>query len=305
MADLLDVVAAGRLLKMADAVSESHRTFLERALLNYNSVNKQYRREIAQVWACNMDLSRAVEWRTEGTERLTDEQIAGAARDIKAACEIDKAIGVALCELGTRKVLEMRMEQLPPPDPSISLRFKELFQVLATNTSFDKFGDQYLWNLLRFELPAPLEASLSVETPYAAINSVHGEHVNDLVQGWVRTLPQDLPARVDYTSLSPQGLVCIAGILQEHLDDVALPVYVNGAIARPHNTVVFGGTQGLCDIPDTCGCVINNVYYTASETDGYVSVVLKLASLMECRDLYWAIVDPVRLPPVSPLKQYT
>jgi hypothetical protein len=305
MTDLLDIVSAERLLKMVDSTSFSNCSFLELSLLNHNSINKQYRREIAQVWACNKNLAHAAEWRTDGTERLSNEQIAGAAKDIKTGVEIDKAIGVVLCELGTRKIEKMRIEQLPAPDLQVSARFKELFQVLATNTSFDKFGDQYLWNLLRFELPAPLEASLSIETPYEAINSVHGDHVNDLVQGWVRTLPQDLPARVDFTSMAPQGLVCIAGILQEHLDDTALPVYVNGAIARPHTSVVFGGTQGLCDIPDTCGCIFDNVYYVASETDGYVSVVLKLASLMECRDLFWAIVDPIRLPPVSPLKQYT
>lgn len=305
MRDLLDVVEARRLLTMYEHRASAHRAVLETALLDCNSINKQYRREIAQVWAANVDTTETGNWRTEGTERLSDAQISSAAKDIAANCELDKALGAVLCELGTRRVLNLKMEVLPTPDPEIAVKFKHLFQVLAMNTSFDKFGDRYLWNLLRFELPAPLEASLAVETPYEAINAVHGENVNSLVQGWIRTLPQDLPGRVDFNSCAPQGLACIAGILQEHLDDTELPVLVNGRAASPQNSVALAGTQGLCDVPDTCGCVLNNTYYVASETDGYVAVILKLASLMKCRDLYWAIVDPSRLPPSSPLKQYT
>lgn len=305
MPDLLDVIPAKQLLNMSKSKCEDFAAILSNAMLEHNSINKQYRREIAQVWAFNMDTTDHAEWRTDETSRLTDLQIAGAAKDIIVSCDIDRAIGAVLCEFGTRRVEKMEFVELPNPDDEVVTRFKTLFQLLATDCSFDKFGDRYLWNLLRFEVAAPLEASLSLETPYAAINVTHGERVNDLVQGWIRTLPQDLPGRIDWSSQCPQGLVCIAGVFQEHLDDTALPVYVNGEVARKFDNVVLGGTQGMCDIPDTCGCIHNKIYYVASKSNGYISVFLKAASLMETKDLYWALVDPMRLPPSCPLKQYT
>jgi len=307
--DLVDALPAARTLKLsqrpqgdADAIAVT----LE-AVLNHNSTNRQYRREVVQVWALHQPpcTPRDAVIDYGSLDRRTPADLLCAAADLRKGVQIDKAVGCIINELAGRRLRAMPWVVLPPPTDGQCARLRALLQACAQDCAFDKFGDTYLWNLLRFELLPEAEAALCTETPYLAINARHGAAANDLVQGWIRTLPQDLPGRVDHSSCAPVGLVVIAGILQEHLDGVALPVAVNGEASRPSKLPRLAGVQGLPAMPDTCMCVFNGTCYAGSEQGTYTSVVLKFAQHIAQQDLFIALTDPTALPATSSLRQYT
>ncbi len=277
------------------------------AFLNHNSTNRQYRREVVQVWAYHQPAvsADATALDYSSCDRRDDADLHRAAHDLRQNVNVDAAIGCVINELASRRLRDMPWVVLPAPTAAECGRLQALLQACAQDCAFDKFGDAYLWNLLRFELHPEAEAALCTETPYQAINARHGAGANELVQGWIRTLPQDLPGRVDHTSSAAQGLVVIAGILQEHLDGIALPVAVNGEAARPSAVPRLAGLQGLPGFPDTCLCVSNGVCQEGSREGTYTSVILQFARELPQQDLFLALTDPAALPASSTLRQYT
>lgn len=301
---LEDVLPATRLLKIYDGPkTPATKQIVEDAVMNFTTPNKQYRREALQVWATH--ISGPVEpYEDASNHRLSNEHIAYAASIIREGGNIDGAIGDVLNELGTRKVLALKWERLPDPPDDVAERLTNLVQHCATDCTYEKFGDKYLWNLLRFVVPAPHAAALCDETPYKAVAAVHGDRTNELVQGWIRTLPQDLPSRIDYKADTPDGLVVIAGVLQEHLDNTEMHVAVNGAELYNDADPTLVGLSGLVDVPDTVGCRVGGTLYTAAKNHAYASVILKWAQATKRSEVVFALTDPGSLPPTSTLKQY-
>lgn len=304
MKTLEEELPATTLLKIYESPKTSaNKAIIERALLNYTTTNKQYRREVAQVWAAHVSGPIAV-YETCPKHRLTDANLAYAANILRTTGNIDAAIGDVLTELGTRKLLALQWEILPTPPDEVATRLQNLVQHCATDCTYDKFGDKYLWNMLQFVIPASAAASLCDETPYKAVAAVHGDRTNELVQGWIRTLPQDLPGRIDYSSDSPEGLTVIAGVLQEHLDNTEMHVAVNGAELYDDAGSTLVGLSGLVDVPDTVACRSGDILYMAAPQHAYTSVVLKWAEATKRQELVLALTDPASLPPTSTLKQY-
>ena len=111
MKTLEEELPATTLLKIYESPKTSaNKAIIERALLNYTTTNKQYRREVAQVWAAHVSGPIAV-YETCPKHRLTDANLAYAANILRTTGNIDAAIGDVLTELGTRKLLALQWKK--------------------------------------------------------------------------------------------------------------------------------------------------------------------------------------------------
>jgi len=284
--------------------TEGTRAMLETALLNSTTPNKQYRREVMQLWACHLVNTIAEPYVSAPGRRLSDANLAFAAGRLVNGIALDVGMGEVLAELGARKLEGMAHAVLPTPPDDVAARLVTLVERCAIDCNYDKFGDAYLWRMLRSALPAEVAAALCDETPYEAIARLHGRATNDLVQGWIRTLPQHLPARIDYTGDTTEGICIIAGILQEHLDNVELRVAINGADCYDTRFPALLGMRGTDGMPDTVAVVDGTTVWLAAASHAYASVVLKWAQLAKCDDLATALLAPADLLPTSTLRQY-
>ena len=116
MKPLEEVIPALQLLAIYEDEKKSaaNKTKIENALLNHTTTNKQYRREVAQVWATHVT-SPSEQYDDASAHRLTDAHLSHAASILREGKRVDEALGDVLMELGSRKLEALTWTQLESP----------------------------------------------------------------------------------------------------------------------------------------------------------------------------------------------
>ena len=258
---------------------QSH-VFLLDAIVTSPIDNAGYARDVISVWAyqqCQLHAGPGVPFAFG--DPLTEENLTYAARAILNSISTEY-VGAVLLDHAAKSLNKIAIERLPRADAEFETRLSRLVVNAAKDCQFDKRGDRFLWNLLRFALAPHVESATFNAAPYAAISKAHGAAANDVVGTWTSTMPSDLPTKIDYTSSTPNNLVVVAGILGEHIDNVDLWVRVNGDMLRRHNggAPCLAAFHGCGGFPDTTGVFDGTTFFLTHDESPVTSAILKWAA---------------------------
>ena len=248
--------------------------------------NPEYAIEVVSVWAvANCGDGEPFEF----GHVLTDPQRTHAAN--KIASEVSLAhIGAILLDTAARLLTVYPIVLLDDLPTQVETRLGRLVHSAAQDCSFDKRGDRFLWNLLRFALPSHIEAATFSAAPYAAISTTYGAAANALVGTWTGTMVSDLPLKIDYGDGAPHNLAVASGILAEHIDGHDMWVAVNGGMLR--SAPVMAAFHSCGALPDTTGVFDGTTFYAAATKTPVASVLLKWAEVVGATALVNAITQP-------------
>lgn len=269
------------------------------AVIRSRAVNKEYRREVMQVWAYHFRDGVASE-PAPHTERLTDANLrwfAQALAGASAAPRDDRQIGPVVAEGALRKLAEWKRATLRPATADVEDRLRTILCECSRAATLDKHGDAVLHSILKLHLPPAATASLASEPPYAEMNSTHGAGVNDIVNKWLETPFEQLHEAIDFGSDDPAGLAIAGGLLAEVFDATPAHVAVNSeALSRRHPSMVVIVGYGDHETPDLLACSDGDCLLVAPQVRPIATVVLAFAERTPSSLLYVALTDPELLP---------
>jgi hypothetical protein len=272
--------------------------FLLDAIVTSPIDNAEYAHDVIAVWAfqqCQLHAGAGTPFAFGDT--LTEENLTHAARAILSSISTEY-VGAVILNHAAKRLNKIPIVMLPRADEISETRLSRLVINAAKDCQFDKRGDSFLWNLLRFALAPHIESGTFNAAPYAAIAKTHGAAANDVVGAWTSTMPTDLPTKIDYTSFAPNNLVVVAGILGEHIDNVDMWVRVNGDMLRGHNDAApcLAAFHGCGGFSDTTGVFDGATFFATHEETPVTSAVLKWAATVNS-DSTTLLFDALTKPP--------
>lgn len=272
------------------------------AVIMNQAINKEYRREVMQVWGHHYRNGVAVE-PAPRSERLTDANLrwyAQALAGTSSAPKDDLLIGPVVAEAGLRALGTWTRATLQPAPEAVEERLRTILCECSRAATLDKHGDAVLHTILKLHLPPSATASLADEPPYAEMNAAHGANVNDIVNKWLDTPFEQLHEAVDLSSDNPVGLAIAGGLLAEVFDSTPSHVAVNSeALSRSHPSLVALIGYGDHKTPDLLACSDGPRLLAAPPTRPIATVVLAFAARTPGSLLHLALTDPEQLPPGS------
>ena len=267
-------------------------TFLLDALATCTINNAEYAHDVIAVWAYQHRMNIPYE-DTQSKKRkrtsdapftfgdtLSPQNLNHAAHAILSSMSTEYVGAVLLDHAAKCLKKNLKVVLLPKSPIETETRLCRLVVNAAKDCQFDKRGDRFLWNLLRFALAPHIESGTFDVAPYAAIAKAHGANANDVVGAWTSTMPADLPTKINYASGSPNNLVVVAGILGEHLDDVDMWVRVNGDMLR-NFAPCLAAFHGIPSLSDTTGVFDGTTFFAAHDATPVTSVLLKWAEVVD------------------------
>lgn len=308
MPDLVDIVPPAVLLRCADGGTDG--ALLLDALLRCTAANSRYWREVVQVWMSLRPRAGDVRRPDDADRALDDGHLTWCADQLLATtlppCEADDhLVGRVLEEMAARRLARWPVAVLKPVPPEVEVRLQAVVRECANEATMDKHGDRMLHTLLKLVLPAAWVAALAGGTPYRALNAVHGARANTLVGKWVATPLAELAESVEYGSAAGSGLVVVAGLLAEVLDNVPATVAISSeALAATAPSLVVLADFSDTRTPDVMGVAWNGTLLVAPPVRPVATVVAWWASRLRDASLHTALVSPGQLPPGAKLKQW-
>ena len=302
MDPLLEAIPPRRLIELAgQPSSRSTAEFIASQVLANKAVNKEYRREVMQVWGHHHRHGRAR--KPEGVERLSDDHLCWHAQQLTAVPgppTTDLSVGPVLAEIAARKLSAWPVATARPASEKVEARLRTILHECANAATLDKHGDLVLHGLLKLHISAASLAGIASEPPYEKLNEAHGMAVNDIVNKWLDVPMEQLSDHVKLDEADPHSLTLAGGLIAEIFDHTPSSVAVNSEVlSRKEPCLMAFAGFGDHTTPDLVGCAINQTIVVAPPVRPLASVLLAWAKATPKSLLGAALTDPVSLPPGS------